>query len=98
MEMFAYRVRKAVGAYLAALGGADAVIFGGGIAENTTMVRDRVGDGLRWCGLEIDSEANRRLIDAEGRLSTEDSRLQAWVIPVEEGLQIAHECCHAMSH
>jgi acetate kinase len=97
MEMFSYRVRKAVGAYLAALGGADAVIFGGGIAENTMLVRDRVGEGLRWCGLEIDPAANRTLIDIEGRLSTEDSRLQAWVISVEEGLQIAHECCHAMA-
>jgi acetate kinase len=97
MEMFAYRVRKAVGAYLAALGGADAVIFGGGIAENTTFVRDAVGAGLRCCGLEMDADANRKLIDTEGRLSTENSRLQAWVIPAEEELQIAHECCQAIS-
>ncbi|MBB6143935.1 acetate kinase [Silvibacterium bohemicum] len=95
LDMFSYRVCKAVGGYLAALGGADAVIFGGGIAENTTLLRDRVGDSLRWCGLEVDAEANRTLIDIEGRLSTENSPLQAWVIPVEEGLQIAHECCGA---
>jgi acetate kinase len=43
----------------------------------------------------MDQEQNRRLIDIEGRLSTASSRLQAWVIPVEEGLQIAHECCRA---
>jgi acetate kinase len=97
MEMFSYRVLKAVGAYLAALGGADAVIFGGGIAENTTFFRTRVGEGLRWCGLEIDSDANQMLIDIEGRLSTQESPLHAWVIPVEEGLQIAHECCHAVA-
>ena len=95
MEMFAYRVLKAVGAYLCALGGADAVVFGGGIAENTMIFRERVCAGLRWCGLEIDEEQNRKLIDIEGRLSTASSRLQAWVIPVEEGLQIAHECCQA---
>jgi acetate kinase len=95
MEMFAYRVLKAVGAYLCALGGADAVIFGGGIAENTMIFRERVCAGLRWCGLEMDEEQNRKLIDIEGRLSTASSRLQAWVIPVEEGLQIAHECCQA---
>jgi acetate kinase len=97
MEMFSYRVVKAVGAYLAALGGADAIIFGGGIAENTLLVRDRICEALRWCGLEIDPEANRMLIDIEGRLSTMDSKLQAWVIPVEEGLQIAHECCRAVA-
>jgi acetate kinase len=97
MEMFSYRVLKAVGAHLAALGGADAVIFGGGIAENTRLVRSRIADGLRWCGLELDPQANDILIDIEGRLSTEDSPLQAWVIPVEEGLQIAHECCHAIA-
>jgi acetate kinase len=95
MEMFAYRVLKAVGAYLCALGGADAVIFGGGIAENTMIFRERVCAGLRWCGLEMDQEQNRKLIDIEGRLSTASSRLQAWVIRVEEGQQIAHECCQA---
>jgi acetate kinase len=95
MGMFSYRVLKAVGAYLCALGGADAVVFGGGIAENTMIFRERVCAGLRWCGLEMDAEQNRKLIDIEGRLSTASSRLQAWVIPVEEGLQIAHECCRA---
>jgi acetate kinase len=43
----------------------------------------------------MDEEQNRKLIDIEGRLSTPSSRLQAWVITVEEGLQIAHECCQA---
>lgn len=92
MEMFSYRVLKAIGGYLAALGGAHAVIFGGGIAENTSLVRQRICDGLRWCGLEMDAEQNRTLIDMEGRLSTEHSPIQAYVIPVEETLQIAHEC------
>jgi acetate kinase len=96
IEMFAYRVRKAVGAYLAALGGADAVIFGGGIAENTALVRERICEGLAWCGLTMDPEQNRTVIDREGRLSTPDSRLQAWIIPVEENLQIAHECTAAL--
>ena len=92
MEMFSYRVLKAIGAYLGVLQGADAVIFGGGIAENTPLVRQRVCDGLRWCGLEIDEEQNRTLIDVEGRLSTGKSPIQAYVIPTDETLQIAHEC------
>jgi acetate kinase len=92
MDMFCYRVLKAVGSYVAALGGPEAIVFGGGIAENTRLVREVIGNGLRWCGLEIDPAANEKLIDLEGRLSTAHSPIQAWVIPVEEGLQIAHEC------
>jgi acetate kinase len=93
MDMFAYRVRKAVGAYVAALGSVDAVIFGGGIAENTKFVRRCVCEGLRGFGVDMDEDANERLIDEEGRLSMPDSRIEAWVILTEEGLQIAHECC-----
>ncbi len=96
MEMFSYRVLKAVGAYLCALHGAHAVIFGGGIAENTPLVRQRVCAGLRWCGLEMDEEQNRTLIDIEGLLSTRNSPIQAYVILVEETLQIAHECSQAI--
>jgi acetate kinase len=93
MDMFSYRVLKAVGTCLAAVGEPEAVIFGGGIAENTKLVRKVIGNGLRWCGLDLDPDAKEKLIDIEGRLSAAGSPLQAWVIPVEEGLQIAHECC-----
>jgi acetate kinase len=96
MEMFSYRVVKAVGAYLCALGGADAIVFGGGISENTPLVRERVCSSLRWCGMEMDAEKNRTLIDVEGKLSTGSSPLQALVVLTEEGLQIAHECSQAL--
>jgi acetate kinase len=95
MDMFSYRLAKAVGAYLAALGGADAIVFGGGISENTPLVRERVCASLRWCGLEMDVEGNRTLIEIEGRVSTSGSALQALVVLTEEGLQIAHECIQA---
>jgi acetate kinase len=95
MDMFSYRLVKAVGAYLAALGGADAIVFGGGIGENTPLVRERVCACLRWCGLEMDAETNRTLIELEGKVSTAGSTLQALVVLTEEGLQIAHECIRA---
>ena len=95
MHMFAYRLRKAVGSYLAVLGSAHAIVFGGGIGENNRLVREYVCEGLCNFGLEIDHQANRTLIDIEGRLSAKSSKLQAWVIPTQESLQIAHECCHA---
>jgi acetate kinase len=97
MDMFSYRVVKAVGAYLCALGGADAIVFGGGIGENTPLVRERVCAGLRWCGLQMDPEKNRTLIDGEGKLSTASSTLEALVVVTEEGLQIAHESSQALA-
>jgi acetate kinase len=97
MHMFAYRVRKAVGAYFAALGSGEALIFGGGIAENNRLIRQYVCEGLCSLGLDIDHHANKTLIDIEGRLSTKVSKLQAWVIPTQESLQIAHECCLAVA-
>lgn len=95
MDMFSYRVVKAVGAYLAVLEGADAIVFGGGISENTPLVRERVCASLRWSGLEMDVAKNQNLIELEGRLSTGGSTLQALVVLTEEGLQIAHECIQA---
>jgi acetate kinase len=95
MDMFSYRLTKAVGAYLSILGGADAIVFGGGISENTPLVRDRVCSSLHWCNLQVDREKNRTLIDVEGKFSTASSALQALVVLTEEGLQIAHECCQA---
>jgi acetate kinase len=92
MHMFAYRVRKTVGAYFAALASGEALIIGGGIAENNMLIRQYVCEGLCSLGLEIDHQANKSLIDTEGRLSTKASKLQAWVIPTHESLQIAHEC------
>jgi acetate kinase len=97
MDMFVYRVRKGVGAYIAALGFVDAILFGGGIGENGVFVRSFVCEGLESFGLELDQAANERLIDQEGLLSRPGSGLQAWVIPTEEGLQMAHECVQTMA-
>lgn len=97
MDMFAYRVRKAVGSYIVALGSVDAIVFGGGIAENGVFLRRYVCEGLHGFGLELDSEVNEKLIDTEGLLSRPESRLKAWVIPTQEGLQIAHECFQEIS-
>lgn len=91
MAMFAYRVRMAVGAYLAVLGEAQAVLLGGGIGEDSPWLRKAVCAGLAGWGVRLDAEANR---STKGmvRVSTEESRLEVWAMPVEEALQIAHEC------
>lgn len=84
VEMFCYRVAKAAGACLVALEGADAVVFGGGIGENSPEIRRRVCPPLAWLGLSFDDEANERLAGGEGRITAPGSRIEAWVIAVDE--------------
>jgi acetate kinase len=92
IEVFAYRARKYIGAYLAAMGGADAIVFTGGIGENSPAVRSLICDGLEWMGLELDVRANEDAVRGrEAPVSTSGSRLAAWVIPTDEELLIARD-------
>jgi acetate kinase len=95
LDIFCYRVTKYIGAYLAALGGADAIIFGGGISENTSLVRQRIGARLEWCGAVLDQDRNAQVIDREGCISTDDCSLPLWIVPTREGLMMAHHAAHA---
>ncbi len=89
IEMFCYRVRKYIGAYVAALGWANAIIFGGGIGENAGNIRERICTGLEWLGVELDLDRNRSIDGIEGRISTAGSRMKVFVIPLDEELYIA---------
>ena len=92
IEIFCYRARKYVGAYLAAAGGADALIFAGGIGENSPEIRAKICDGLQWMGLELDEAQNRaHTAGKEGQISKPGSRLGAYVIPTDEELLIARD-------
>lgn len=92
IEIFCYRAKKYVGSYLAAMGGADAVIFTGGIGENSPEVRSLICDGLGWLGLELDEEQNlAHKQGREGIISRESSRLAAYVIPTDEEMLIARD-------
>jgi acetate kinase len=90
LEVFCYRARKYVGAYLAALGGAQAVVFTGGIGENSPEIRARIVDGMEWCGLRLDPALNATA-GVEGRISPHDATLPVYVIPTDEELVIARE-------
>jgi acetate kinase len=94
IDLFCYRVRKYIGAYLAALEGADAIVAGGGISENTAVVREEVFQHFKWCGAVLDREQNPAVIDREGRITTADSRLPIWIIPTQEGLMMAHDAAN----
>jgi acetate kinase len=88
LELFCYRVRKCVGAYLAVLEGAEAIVFTGGIGEHASEIRRRVCEPLGWAGLRLDAGRNER---NETRISTDGSPLAAYVIPTEEEAAIARE-------
>ncbi|HWP53558.1 MAG TPA: acetate kinase [Pyrinomonadaceae bacterium] len=92
IEIFCYRARKYIGAYLAAMNGAEAVVFTGGIGENSSEVRARICDGLQWIGIDLDEELNRKHTGGrEGLISKESSRCAVYVIPTNEELLIARD-------
>jgi len=90
VDLYCYRARKYIGAYLAVLGGADAILFGGGVGENAPEVRARILAGTEWAGIVLDAQANRTS-GAEVCISSPDSRVALWVIPVDESQILARE-------
>lgn len=91
IDVFCYRVKKYLGAYLAAMNGADAVVFTGGIGENSPAIRSRVCEGMDWLGISLDEAQNLALGHAEGRIDAAGSRVAVWVIPTDEELLIARD-------
>jgi acetate kinase len=97
LEMFGYRVRQMVGAYLAVLGDAQAIVFGGGIGENTPEVRSFVCGGLKQWGIELDGGLNDSTLSGDECISTAKSSREVWVIHSDEGMQLAYECVSVTS-
>jgi acetate kinase len=91
VEIFCYRARKYIGAYLAAMGGVDAIVFTGGIGENSPDVRARICSEMEWAGLRLDAPKNQETVGREGLISAEDSKLLAYAIPTDEELLIARD-------
>ncbi len=99
VEIFCSRARKYVGAYLAEMGGADAVTFAGGIGENSPDVRARIARGLEWMGLKLDARKNAQMTAGrEGEISAPKSRLKAYVIATDEELLIARDTVRTVQH
>jgi acetate kinase len=91
IEVFCYRVKKYIGAYSAALGHVDGLIFTGGIGENSPPVRARACEGLEELGIQIDPERNQAVVGREAEISTPASRIRVMVIPTNEELLIARD-------
>jgi acetate kinase len=89
LEMLAYRVKKYVGSYIAVLGGVDAIVFTGGIGENSDLIRKLVMEDMEYCGAKIDLEKNA--VRGTTYINTEDSKVKVMVVPTNEELSIARE-------
>jgi acetate kinase len=96
IDVFCYRVRKYVGAYVAVLGGADAIVFGGGIGENSPEVRFRCLSGMEALGIRLDEEANRALVGVEGRFAATEGKTDIRVLISDEAGEIAREVALAV--
>ncbi|MCC3144798.1 acetate kinase [Halanaerobium sp. Z-7514] len=96
LKIFDYRVKKYIGAYTAAMGGVDAIVFTAGIGENSIETRENILGGLEYLGLELDKEANN-CRSKEQIISTEDSKVKALVIPTNEELVIARDTMEIVS-
>jgi acetate kinase len=91
VDIFCYRTRKYIGAYLTVLEGADVLIFGGGIGENSPEIRERILENMGWCGVKVDPAKNSAGNGKETRISSSSSKIDVWIIPVDESKIIAKE-------
>jgi len=91
LNMFTYRLRKYIGAYAAAMGGLDAIVFTGGIGENSSVVRRDSLAPLGYLGVKLDEAKNDERSAKERQISADDSRVGVYVIPTDEELVIAEE-------
>jgi acetate kinase len=97
LDVYAHRLRHYIGAYLAVLGGADAVVFTAGVGENSPQVRAAALQGLSGLGLEVDAAANLEPNAGARRISPARARIPVLVIPTDEELQIAREAASALA-
>lgn len=91
IDVFCYRAKKYVTSYMGVLNGADAIIFTGGIGENSADVRAEVCSDLSFFGIEIDKKRNESPGAGEQKISTENSKVEVWIIPTNEELVIAKD-------
>ncbi len=91
IDIFARGVRKYIGAYLAELNGADAILFTGGIGENSALLREKICGNLEALGIKLDRDKNQQCVGVEGEISTSDSKTKVYVVPTNEELLIARD-------
>lgn len=96
LDVFCYRIKKYIGAYAAAMGGVDVIVFTAGIGENASSVRTSACEGLEFLGVELDQYENTKAENAERQISKERSKVKVWVVPTNEELVIAEHTLHVV--
>ena len=91
LEMFSYQIKKYIGSYMAVLGYVDALVFTAGVGENDDIVRSKACENLGRIGIDIDPEKNSQRLTDPFCIHSKESRVQVWVIPTNEELQIARD-------
>ena len=97
LEMYAYRIKKYIGAYAAALNGIDAIIFTAGVGENDAATRLRVCTNMNYLGLQIDPETNNLKTTGIRQISSSNSAVKILIIPTNEELEIVKQCYHLLA-
>ena len=95
-NMYFYRIKKYIGAYAAAMGGVDVIVFTGGVGENQANARSGACEGLEYMGVKVDAEKNKTR-GVEAIISTDDSKVKVVVIPTDEELMIASDTMDILS-
>jgi acetate kinase len=95
LDVFISSIRQYIGSCLAVLGGADAIVFSGGIGENSRLVRSGVCAGMEWAGISLDETLNQSA-RGEARISSESSKTQVWVVPTNEEIVVARQAAAAI--
>jgi acetate kinase len=96
LKLFEASIRSYVGSYLALLGGADVIVFTGGIGENSERIRTNVCRNMEWAGIELNAQKNAGL-KGEACISTDSSRIQVWTVPTNEEIVVARQTDAAIS-
>ena len=96
LAIYDYRIKKYIGAYAAALGGLDILVFTGGVGENQDSTREVVCRDMEFLGLEFDAEKNRGVRGREAVLSKPSSRVKVLVVPTDEEYMIASDTCEIL--
>ncbi len=91
LDMLQYQIKKYIGSYTAAMNGVDAILFTGGIGENSHETREAVCTDMSYFGIEIDTELNKTVKGKLAKISTPNSKVEVWVVPTNEELLIARD-------
>ena len=92
LEIYAYRIKKYIGAYAAVLNGMDAIVFTAGVGENDVDTRQRICNGMQFLGIHMDEEKNKMSSTAIREINSDSSLVKILIVPTNEELEIAQQC------